>query len=282
MNLTNYHSHCTYCDGRGTIEEFIQSAIEQGYTSYGLTSHAPLPFKTKWNMDIEDLEAYLQECKELKEKYASQIDFLYGLEIDYLNSEHHPANSFFSTLELDYRIGSVHLLQLDDGEVIDIDASADHFRGLVDNHFNGELEEIIHRYYTAMLTLIDLGGFDILGHCDKISKNASDYHKGICESSFYKNLIRDYFEQIAAQEVLVEINTKSFVRSGHFFPNIENFGLLRELEIPVTVNSDAHDLHAIHAGRKEALQGLYKAGYETVMELENKKWIEQPIHSLYR
>ena len=282
MNLTNYHSHCDYCDGRATIEEFILAAIQQGYTSYGLTSHAPLPFETKWTMEKENLDAYLKESRELQERYSSEIDFYYGLEIDYLNEEYNPKNDLFSNLKLDYRIGSVHLLELANGEVIDVDASADHFAGLVRKYYDGELEELVSAYFDAMQKLIDTGGFDILGHCDKVSMNASAYHKGICDSFEYKKRIREYFEYIAQQELLVEVNTKAFTRSGLFFPNVEHFSLLRELEIPLTVNSDAHDPDKLHDGRKEALKALYRAGYETVMELKNKKWIAEPIHSQYR
>lgn len=36
MNLTNYHSHTLYCDGRAGMEDFIRFAISQGFTSYGI------------------------------------------------------------------------------------------------------------------------------------------------------------------------------------------------------------------------------------------------------
>ena len=39
-NLTNYHSHCLYCDGRANMEDFIRFAISAGFTSYGISSHA--------------------------------------------------------------------------------------------------------------------------------------------------------------------------------------------------------------------------------------------------
>lgn len=51
MNLTNYHSHTLYCDGRAGMEDFIRFAISRGFASYGISSHAPLPFPTRgrWN-----------------------------------------------------------------------------------------------------------------------------------------------------------------------------------------------------------------------------------------
>ena len=43
-NLTNYHSHSLYCDGRAGMEDFVRFALSEGFTSYGFSSHAPLPF----------------------------------------------------------------------------------------------------------------------------------------------------------------------------------------------------------------------------------------------
>ena len=36
MNLTNYHSHSLYCDGRANMEDFIRFALSEGFTSYGM------------------------------------------------------------------------------------------------------------------------------------------------------------------------------------------------------------------------------------------------------
>lgn len=34
-NLTNYHSHSLYCDGRAGMEDFVRFALSEGFTSYG-------------------------------------------------------------------------------------------------------------------------------------------------------------------------------------------------------------------------------------------------------
>lgn len=44
MNLTNYHSHCLYCDGRADMASFARFAISKGFTAYGYSSHAPFAF----------------------------------------------------------------------------------------------------------------------------------------------------------------------------------------------------------------------------------------------
>lgn len=272
-NLTNYHSHCTFCDGRAPLEEFVKEAIAEGFTSYGVSSHAPLPFSTRWTMEWEQMPAYLEEAQLLKQKYAGQIELYTGLEIDYLHEESNPSIARFRELPLDYRIGSVHLLYDDKGEVIDIDVSADHFRTIVDKEFGGDLDRVIHSYYDRLLRMLELGGIDILGHADKMHYNAACYRPGLLDEPWYEALMRDYFAEIAHRGVMVEINTKALHLLGTFFPNERYFGLLKELGIRILVNSDAHFPEKINAGRLEALVALKQAGHTEVMELHGGAWV---------
>lgn len=276
-NLTNYHSHCNYCDGKAPLEDFIKSAIEKGFTSYGISSHAPLPFPTKWTMNKEDVSAYLAEANMLKEKYASQIELYIGMEIDYLNEESNPSIPFFRELPLDYRIGSVHLLEDANGTVVDTDTTKEKFKERLDKHFNGDLKSTVLCYFRNLMHMIELGGFDIVGHADKISYNADYCEPGVLEQMWYKDIIREYFSLIAKRGLMVEINTKAYKNLGVFYPNRALFPLLKELHIPVIVNSDAHFPELINDARPEALLALQEAGIHTVMELHHGQWKEVPI-----
>ena len=149
MNLTNYHSHCSFCDGKAPMEDFVKSAIAAGFTSYGISSHAPLPFETCWTLSQERVPDYLQEIGRLKQRYAGEIEIYAGLEIDYLNEIQNPANSYFQALPLDYRIGSVHLVYTDEEEIIDTDTDPENFRYLLEKHFRGNLQEMVTRYFVA-------------------------------------------------------------------------------------------------------------------------------------
>lgn len=276
-NLTNYHSHCNYCDGKAPLEDFIKSAMEKGFTSYGISSHAPLPFPTEWTMNKEDVPAYLAEARMLKEKYASQIELYVGMEIDYLNEESNPSIPFFRELPLDYRIGSVHLLEDADGTVVDTDTTKEKFKERLDKHFNGDLKSTVLCYFRNLMRMIELEGFDIVGHADKISYNADYCEPGVLEQKWYKDVIREYFSLIAEHDLMVEINTKAYKNLGVFYPNRALFPLLKELHIPVTVNSDAHFPELINDARPEALAALQESGIHTVMELHHGQWEEVPI-----
>lgn len=277
MNLTNYHSHCLFCDGRAAMEDFVRFALSGGFTSYGFSSHAPLPFPTPWTMEWDMMDDYLGEFRRLREKYAGRIELAVGLEIDYLNEESNPSTARFCDLPLDYRIGSVHLLYDARGEVVDIDTSPDNFHRIVDKHFGGDLDRVVRLYYERLLRMVELGGFDIVGHADKMHYNASCYRPGLLDEPWYDDLLHGYFREIARHGYQVEINTKAYRDIHTFFPNERYFPLLRELGIRVQVNSDAHYPERINNGRPEALQALRRAGFGTVMERHGGVWCEVPL-----
>ena len=107
-NLTNYHSHCDFCDGHAPMELFVREAVKEGFSSYGVSSHAPFPVQNGCNMQKEKMTAYLEEFRRLKQLYSSEIDLYIGLEIDFLDDSFNPSIDYFQSLPLDYRIGSVH------------------------------------------------------------------------------------------------------------------------------------------------------------------------------
>lgn len=276
-NRTNYHSHCSFCDGKAPMEEFIREAIRQGFSAYGISSHAPLPFDTAWTLDRNRVEDYFAEIRRLKELYSDQIEIYAGMEIDYLDETSHPASPYFQNLPLDYRIGSVHLMRDDNGAFVDIDTRPEVFAERLREHFGNDLGRLVQNYFAKLMRMVDTGGFDIVGHADKLYMNAEHCQPGITATTWYKETIHAYFERIARKGLMVEINTKKFESAGCFSPSIEHFALLKELEIPVVVDSDAHIPLAVDSGRKEALCALKNAGFTHVMELHDGAWQETAI-----
>ena len=69
-NLTNYHSHCDFCDGHAPMELFVREAVKEGFSSYGISSHAPFPVQNGCNMQKEKMTAYLEEFRRLKRLYS--------------------------------------------------------------------------------------------------------------------------------------------------------------------------------------------------------------------
>ncbi len=276
-NYTNYHSHCDFCDGHASMEEFVKAAIQEGFTSYGFTSHSPFCVENTCNMKRENFSDYLAEFQRLKQKYAGQIELYIGLEIDFLDDTFHPAIDYFRNLPLDYRIGSVHYIVAPDGTPVDTDGSPERFCQYVDTYFDGDVDEVVRRFYCGSRRMLELGGFDILGHFDKIGLNASIYREGLDKEPWYRALVLDYIDEIARRDILVEINTKAWERRERLVPHADYFETMRKLGVRGVVNSDAHYPEKINSGREVALQALLQAGYITVWQLDRGEWREVPI-----
>lgn len=261
--LTNHHSHSLFCDGKASIEEFVIAAIEAGFSHWGVSSHSPLPMlkEAPWAINIADVDRYIAEIERVKLKYADRITILAGMEIDYIDEDYNPASPYFQQLPLDFRIGSVHLLRSPrTGELVDVDCGVEQFSRAVDYHFAGSLQRVVEAYYAALTSMVELGGFDFVGHPDKISSNTTELSSRITGKEWYVRLIDDFFKLCAARGVTLEINTKAYESKGVFFPAERHFARIAELGIPVVINSDAHRLERIEVGLRYAHKVASDAG----------------------
>lgn len=257
--LTNYHSHSTFCDGKAPLEDFVVAAIEAGFCQWGASPHCPLPMlkQAPWAIASADVPKYIAEMDRLKGIYGDRIKLFTGMEIDYIDSDFNPASAYFQSLPLDFRIGSVHLIASQrTGELVDIDCAPEQFARAVDYHFAGSVERVVRCYYAAMMAMVELGGFDFIGHPDKVSMNARAMSGHICDSGWYKKLVDDFFVECAHRGVRLEINTKAYEIKGLFFPDERYFGRIKELKIATIINSDAHRVERIASGLMAAHQLL--------------------------
>ncbi len=249
----NLHSHTQWCDGRAAVDVMAHAAAEAGMTHYGLSPHSPIPIASPCNMAREAVGEYLTEGAMLKELYRGRMAVLLSMEIDYLSPDWGPATPFFRSLPLDYRIGSVHFIPDLKGGFTDVDGSPERFARYLAERFDGDLHYVIDTFFDQTEAMIAGGGFDIIGHFDKIGYNASTVEPGIDRAPWYKARIRRIIDAIAAAGIAAEINTKAYAATGRFFPSAEWWEDLLRADIPIVVNSDAHFPELVNAGRPEAL-----------------------------
>lgn len=277
MDLCNYHSHCDFCDGKAPAETFVKAAIAAGFHSYGISSHSPLPFRTKWSLDRENVPAYLREVDRLKSKYGHDIELYVGMEIDYLDDLWNPSIVYFQDLPLDYRIGSVHFVKNSEDKLMDMDGPLDEFRINLHNLFGGDLRCLVEAYFDASMRMVEAGGFDFIAHADKIAMNASLVDPSVVEESWYKKRILEYFTLIAEKNLMMEVNTKAYRRLGMMFPDRRYFKWLNEHGVRFLVNSDCHLPEFVNDGRALAFEWLREVGVKSTMRLLKGKWEETPI-----
>jgi histidinol-phosphatase (PHP family) len=279
---SNFHSHCTFCDGRSKPEDFVQTAIEKQFRAYGFSSHSPLPFETCWNMSKIDMPDYLAEITRLKNKYAGDLEIYLGLEIDYLDNTYNAAIPYFQSLPLDYSISSVHFLPvrlpLSIENMACVDGPYHEFEIDLHKFFNGNIRRITESFFESSMQMVETGGFDIVGHIDKIYMNGARHPDFDIQADWYQKPFLQLLDLIAGKGYIVEINCKNIVRNGHTFPHIASFKELKKRDIPVMVNSDCHQPDLINDGREKAFALLKEAGYQVTRELVNGKWQEVEIN----
>lgn len=258
-NLYNFHSHTEFCDGHASMAEFAEAAAQAGFSHWGFSPHSPVPISSPCNMATSDVPAYLAEAGRLRQKYAGSVNIYASMEIDYLSAEWGPSHDYFQSLPLDYRIGSVHFIPSQQGEFVDIDGSYQSFRAKMERYFHNDIKYVVNTYFDKSLEMVEAGGFNIIGHFDKISHNATHYCQGIENTFWFQQRVSELIDSIVKTGLTVEINTKSRELHGRFFPDSRHWKRLAEAGITMVINSDAHHVDLINASRDEAAELLRAA-----------------------
>lgn len=252
--LYNFHSHTQFCDGHAAMEEFAKAAAEAGFRHYGYSPHSPILIESPCNMATDDVPLYLAEVKRLQKIYGDRLNLYAAMEIDYLSPKWGPANTYFQQLPLDYRIGSVHFVPDRSGTYVDIDGRFESFKQKMEQFFDNDIRYVVDTFFRQTRQMLNEGGFEIVGHLDKIAQNASLYSPEIDSEPWFEQQMKESLELVKQKNYTLEINTKALTKHGRLFPDKKWFPLIKELGIDVIFNSDAHQPDLINASRTETLE----------------------------
>lgn len=239
------------------MELMARAAVGAGMRHYGFSPHSPIPVSSPCNMLRADVDVYLAEVQRIKAMPELQsCRFYAAMEVDYLGDDWGPANEYFKSLPLDYIIGSVHFIPSQSGEYVDIDGHFDSFAKRMKAYFRDDIDYVVDTFYRQSRAMVEAGGFDILGHFDKIGQNASYYAPGIEDGSHYRQCVESLIDMIIDRRCVIELNTKAREQHGRFFPSERYLPVLADAGITILVNSDAHQPDRIDASRGEAFNLL--------------------------
>lgn len=252
----NLHSHSQFCDGRDPMNLISEAAEAAGMRYFAFTPHSPVPIDSPCNMDKDRVGEYFEEVDRLRDLHSPVMDVLKSLEIDYLGCDFGPHIDYFQKLPLDFRLGSVHFVPNQDGVLLDCDGRFERFRGYLKDGYRGDLRYVVEKYFEQVLTMLEKGGVDLLGHFDKIVGNAAIADPEIEEQGWYESLVDDVVSHVRGNDVVVEINTKAYEDKGRFFPAERWWGKLIDAGVPVAIDSDAHYASRVASGREEAYRRL--------------------------
>ena len=81
-----FHNHTTASDGRNTLEEMADAAIELGLEYLGIADHSKSSFQAN-GLSAERLRAQISDIRDLNKKYEDEgvkFKIFAGNEVDYL------------------------------------------------------------------------------------------------------------------------------------------------------------------------------------------------------
>lgn len=256
MNI-DLHNHTKRCNHAiGESYEYVESAINCNIDIFGFACHAPMKFDEKYRMQFCEIDSYIKEIKDLRERYKDKIDIRVGFEVDYINQKEYLIEKKVLDSNVDYLVGSVHFLNnwgFDNEEFIGI-------------YKNININDAWIEYLESISNMAQSGLFDIVGHFDlfKIFNNPPN-------KSLKNNIIKT-LESIKDNNMVLEINSAGFRKNiGEMYPSKEILELVFMLDIPITFSSDAHNPNQVGFKRDECKAIAKDIGFKKVASFKDRK-----------
>lgn len=282
MKKFNFHTHSNFCDGKNSIEEMCQAAIDRGLEILGFSSHAPVPFKNEWSMSFSHVQEYQDKIKVVQELHKGKLQVFKGLEADYIPNRTVPFADWYRMLRLDYLIGGIHFVAIEGSDALwSIDGPVEPYDEGLQLHFQGNIQKAVHAYYSQMRDMVTEEKPDVVAHLDKITMhNAGRYFTD--EEAWYKAEVHETLETIARHGTIVEINTRGLYRRKHtdFYPSVSIIQQCVQMGIPLTISTDAHASDECDKGFELATDAILRCGGRHIMYLHNGRWNQVALTEL--
>ena len=250
IDLHNHTSRCNHAEG--TIDEYIEKAIELGIDIYGFSEHAPMDFDPKYRLRFEEMNDYVADILAAKERYKDKIEIVLGYEVDYLPGH---MDDRVLNADVDYLIGSVHFLDkwsFDNPEFLS-------------GWEERDIDDIWQAYFEAVEMMAKSGLFDIVGHLDLIKVFKYLPRRDI------RSLAKKALAAISEANMVLELNGAGLRKPvKEIYPSKPLLEEAFSLGIPITFGSDAHKVEQVGYGYDEAVSLAREVGYTKAVTFEKR------------
>lgn len=261
----NLHMHSTFCDGKDTPEQVIETALQKGFDSIGFSSHSYTSYSSEYTIKEGKEEIYKEHILSLKKKYDGKIDVFLGIEFD-TAADNLPYG-------YDYIIGTVHSVNTFDG-VKSFDRSADYVENLINTYFQGNGMAYAKAYFERLSHLARFENIDIIGHFDIITKHCETRDFFDMNSKDYLLWATDTMDALRGKIPFFEINTGAISRGYRTSP-YPAITLIKELKargfLPV-ITSDCHDRNFLDCEFDTCEKLLKDCGFNEKYVLTKDGW----------
>ena len=255
MRFSNLHTHTIFSDGKGSLRDNIESAINKGMTSLGFSDHSFTACDTSFCMKLSDYKNYRKAISDLKVEYAEKLPIFLGIEKDYYSE--------IDSSEFEYVLASVHYI-VDKGVCYPLDHSPAQQEECFAEVFNGNKLDFAKRYYEMVTEQVIKCKPDVVGHFDVINKFSlmpEDDEK-------YREIAKESAREILKTCPVFELNTGGIARGWRKTPYPSSYvlDLIRELGGEIVINSDSHSPENLDFFFTESVKILKSHGYDHIVE----------------
>ena len=274
--LINHHSHSVFSDGKGTLEEMAEYAISKRMDALGFSDHAPIPNSELGHMTMDKIKTYLHHIDKIKSS-IKQLQIYKSLEVDYIPEVINAKSDHIVEADLDYTIGAVHYIDyFKNGNPWRFEGD---FESGLKRIFDGNVKQVITRYYALIREMVQYFPPDIIAHLDRIKLwNLGNRYFNESDE-WYVEEVKRTLEVIAKSNCILEINTKGYYTGDNhiIYPSPWILKSALKLDIPVHLASDAHTPQDILSGFSYATDMIQKIGYKKMTIFLDNIWQSVPF-----
>ncbi|MGV2108175.1 histidinol-phosphatase [Agrobacterium vitis] len=283
MTWFSYHGGHSgqFCDhAKSTLADVIETAIDRGFTHYGLSEHCPryrdedlYPGEERLGVAglARQFADYVDHAFKLRDAYADRIELLIGFETEKL-----PPDTWLAKMKairnahpFDYIVGSVHDIE---GCWLDYSAQATE---TLKNELGGT-DALQIAYFRSATDMVERLRPDVVAHLDLVRK----YEPAGFE--FSDKVLREVdtlLEAIKAYGGILDVNCAAF-RNGYgpVYPQPHILNRARHMGIRVTLGDDSHGVDTVGVGLEQSVAAIRAAGFESIAYLTRSNgWLQADI-----
>jgi histidinol-phosphatase (PHP family) len=251
---------------KGQLEGVVQAAVDAGFTTYGLSEHAPRfmqqhLYPEEQHLVPADLAAsfrrYVASALELRARYADRVELLIGFETEALPVADWPdkMRELRRSASFDYIVGSVHSI----GDTW-VDLNADTTARAAEQC--GGWEELRSAYFDRLAELVETLEPEVVGHVDLVRRfEAPEFRFSAASLQHAERVL----EAALASGSALEVNAAPFRRGfGPVYPGPQVLARACALGVPVTLGDDSHGPDGVGVGLDACIAAIAAAGYRKV------------------